>query len=574
MVPHNGTVTVLLRLTIDHCGSNRDIYLLGGVDALRCDIEALYLSGMKERTLARAAGAVSFATLISRILGLMREMVIAKYFKVFETDAFFAAFRIPNLLRDLFAEGALSAAFVPTFTEYKQNRSPSEAWELASIVINALVVVLSGITLLIYFGAKPLVYLLVSGYSQIPGKIELTVHLTRIMSPFLLTVALAAAVMGILNTYNRFFLPALAPAFFNVFCILAGIFLSPFMPRIGEEPIAAMAIGSLVGGLSQLFVQAPALHDCGFHYRFRLQWSHPGLKRIMSLMLPAAFGLAATQINILIDNQLASYLGNGPVSWLNYAFRLMQLPIGLFGVAIATVNLTNVSRRIAEKDMEGLKTNITEAVKLAAFLNIPATLGLMFLRYPIVQLLYERGRFTAEHTIHTGDALLFYSIGLFAYSLVKIITPTFYALGDTRTPVKYAALVIGIKIAVNLMLIQRLGFVGLALGTSVASLLNTYLLFRAMSKRIGGFGEHGVFREIAKIFVAGVAMGASAWWIHGKIILFTGTASLPAKAEALGAAIVIGLAILIAVSYVLRIQEVHSLAAMIRRRLAARQNPD
>ena len=525
------------------------------------------MSGMSERNLARAAGSVSVATLISRILGLVREMVIAKYFTVFATDAFFAAFRIPNLLRDLFAEGALSAAFVPTFTDYKQNRSPADAWELANIVINALAVVLSVVTLLILFGAKPLVYLLVSGYSSIPGKIELTMHLTRIMSPFLLTVALAAAVMGILNTYNRFFVPALAPAFFNVFSVLAGIFLSPLMPRIGQEPITAMAIGSLLGGLSQLLVQTPSLYGCGFRFQLRLDWRHPGLRRIMSLMLPAAFGLAATQINILIDNQLASYLGNGPVSWLNYAFRLMQLPIGLFGVAIATVNLTNVSRRVASNDLEGLKTNLAEAVKLAAFLNIPATLGLIFLRYPIVQLLYERGRFTPEHTLHTGDALLFYTIGLYAYSLVKIVTPTFYALGDTRTPVRYAALVIGIKIAVNLMLIQKLGFMGLALGTSIASLLNTYLLFRALGKRIGGFGAHGVVREVVKITIAGTVMGVSAWLLHSRLVAITGTATLAAKAGALGAAIAAALCVLLLVSYVLRIQEAASLVAMIKRKV-------
>lgn len=522
---------------------------------------------MTEKNLARAAGSVSFATLISRILGLIREMVLAKYFTVFATDAFFAAFRIPNLLRDLFAEGALSAAFVPTFTDYKQNRSAEEAWELANIVINTLAVALSGITLLILFGAKPLVYLLVSGYSSIPGKIELTVHLTRIMSPFLLTVALAAAVMGILNTYHRFFVPALAPAFFNVFSILAGIFLSPLMPRIGQEPITAMAIGSLLGGLSQLLVQAPALYGCGFRYRLRLDWSHPGLRRILTLMLPAAFGLAATQINILIDNQLASYLGNGPVSWLNYAFRLMQLPIGLFGVAIATVNLANVSRKVASNDLEGLKTNLAEAVKLAAFLNIPATMGLIFLRYPIVQLLYERGRFTPEHTINTGNALLFYTIGLYAYSLVKIVTPTFYALGDTKTPVRYAALVIAIKIAVNLMLIQKLGFMGLALGTSVASLLNTYLLFRALGKRIGGFGEHGVVTEVVKITAAGTIMGIVAYLIHSRVALITGTAHLAGRAEALGVAIAAALVVLLLVSHVLRIKEATSLIGMIRRKL-------
>lgn len=520
----------------------------------------------KEKSLARTAGAVSFATLISRILGVAREMVLAKYFDRFATDAFFAAFRIPNLLRDLFAEGALSAAFVPTFTDYLHNRSKEDAWRLANILLNVLTIVLSVITLAILFGAKYLVYFLVSGYAQIPGKIELTIQLTRVMAPFLLTVALAAAVMGILNTHRRFFIPAVAPAFFNVFSILAGIFLAPFMPRFGQPPIAAMAVGSLLGGAAQLYVQLPSLYRAGFRYQRIVDWSDPGLRRILGLMLPAAFGLAATQINILIDNQLASYLGNGPVSWLNYAFRLMQLPIGLFGVAIATVNLTTVSRKIASNDMDGVQTSLADAIKLAAFLNIPATFGLIFLRYPIVQLLYERGHFTAEHTVATGNALLFYALGLYAYSLVKIVTPTFYALGDTRTPVKYSALVIALKIAINLALIRKLGFLGLALGTSVASLLNTIFLFRALRRRIGGFGAHGVTASLLKITAAGLVMGVAALQIHTWMAGRFDQAAFLNRAATLGFAITASLAVLFLVSRLLRIEQATELSAVVLRR--------
>ena len=517
----------------------------------------------KTKSLARTAGAVSFATLISRILGLIREMVLAKYFTVFATDAFFAAFRIPNLLRDLFAEGALSAAFVPTFTEYKQKRTREEGWLLANIVINALVVILSVVTLLILLFAKYLVLLLVSGFAQIPGKIELTVHLTRIMSPFLLTVALAAAVMGILNTYGKFFVPALAPAFFNVCSILAGIFLSPLMPRFGLEPITAMAIGSLVGGVAQLAVQIPALHRCGFRYRLTINWKHAGLQRIFRLMLPAAFGLAATQINILIDNQLASYLGNGPVSWLNYAFRLMQLPIGLFGVAIATVHLTSASQHVAANNMEGLKANLADAIKLAAFLNIPATAGLIFLRYPIVQILYERGRFTPEYTIYTGDALLCYAIGLFAYSLVKIVTPTFYALGDTKKPVQFSGLVILLKIGINLALIQKLGFLGLALGTSLASLLNTGLLLNALRKKIGSLEGHEVLSTIIRITIASVLMGVAAWQLHTWLAVQVGLDSLQQKSIVLGVTIVASLALLMLLSYLFKVKEAKTILGLV-----------
>jgi len=288
---------------------------------------------------------------------------------------------------------------------------------------------------------------------------------------------------------------------------------------------------------------------------------------MMTLMLPAAFGLAATQINILIDNQLASYLGNGPVSWLNYAFRLTQLPIGLFGVAIATVSLATVSKKIASNDLDGVKSNLADAIKLAAFLNIPATFGLIFLRYPIVEVLYERGRFLHDYTIHTGDALLFYSLGLYSYSLVKIVTPTFYALGDTRTPVKFAAVVIAVKIAVNLALIRHLGFLGLALATSVASVLNTILLFRALHSRIGGLGGQGIIRALLQISAAGLLMGIAAAGIHAWTSSFTGSATLIARVESLGITIVLAIGILMVVSAFLRIEQATELIQILKRRL-------
>ena len=521
------------------------------------------------KSLARTAGGVSIATMISRILGLIREMVLAKYFSVFATDAFFAAFRIPNLLRDLFAEGALSAAFIPTFTDYSHNKGKEEAWRLANIVLNLLMVILSGFTLIILFGARFLVYALASGFKEIPGKIDLTVHLTQVMSPFLLIVALAAAVMGILNTQGRFFIPALAPAFFNVASILSGIFLAPQMKRLGLEPITAMAIGSLAGGALQLYLQLPALYSCGYRYERILDWNHPGVRRIFGLMLPAMFGLAATQINIVIDNQLASYLGDGPVSWLNYAFRLMQLPIGIFGVAIATVNLTTVSRKIASNDLEGVKSNLMDAIQLAAFLNIPATLGLIFLRYPIVEVLYQRGRFLPEYTIHTGDALLFYALGLYTYSLVKIITPVFYALNDTKTPVRYAAIVIAGKVAVNLIFIGYLGFVGLALGTSIASLLNAVLLMRALEKRIGNFIGREFYVSLSKILLASLIMGGAAWGIHVWISGVLGE-TLIERASALGISIAGAIVVLMGVSLLLKIEQARQMLGFIGRRFGGK----
>jgi putative peptidoglycan lipid II flippase len=335
-----------------------------------------------------------------------------------------------------------------------------------------------------------------------------------------------------------------------------------------------MAIGSLAGGALQLYVQLPSLYQTGYRYAAVLQWNHPGVKRIFGLMLPAMFGLAATQINIVVDNQLASYLGNGPVSWLNYAFRLMQLPIGIFGVAIATVNLATVSKKIASNDVEGVKSNLLDAIQLAAFLNIPATMGLIFLRYPIVDVLYQRGRFLPEYTIYTGDALLCYALGLYTYSLVKIITPVFYALNDTKTPVRYAALVIAAKIAVNLALIRYLGFLGLALATSAASFLNAWLLFRALEKRIGKFVRRDFYVSLAKITGAGVLMGASAWWIHMWGTRFLGSDTVVAKASALAVSIGAGLAILMLSSHLLKIDQATQMLEFVRRRLKRKGTTD
>lgn len=514
---------------------------------------------MKERNLARTAGAVSGATLISRILGLAREIVLAKYFTAFQTDAFVAAFRIPNLLRNLFAEGTLSAAFVPTFTDYWQNKGKQEAWRLASILMNVLAILLSVLTLLMIFGAKLLAYFLVSGYAKVPGKIELTTQLTQVLSPFLLIITLAAVLMSILNSQGRFFIPALAPALFNLITVVGGVLLAPYMHRIGLDPVAGMAIATIAGALVHLFFQVPSLYKIGFRYTAELTWNHPGMTRMLKLMGPAFFGLAATQINILIDSQFASYQGNGPVSWLNYAFRLMQFPIGLFGAAIATVNLTNVSEKVASGNVEGAKAHLAEAVKLAAFWNIPATFGLIFLREPIVQILYERGRFLPEYTIETANALLFYSLGLYAYSLVKIVTPTFYALGNARTPVRTAAMVIAGKTLVNVALFRYTGFLGLAFATSLAATANALLLFRALNSSIGSLEKYGVRRTILKITTAGLVMGIFSFLAYHQLASWFGTEHLFQKVAALGITMAASVALFVFLCRLWNIEEVRSL---------------
>jgi putative peptidoglycan lipid II flippase len=490
------------------------------------------------KSLLGAAGSVSIATMISRILGVVREMVMARYFGAgFFTDAFYTAYRIPNLLRDLFAEGALSSAFVPTFIRTRNQKGNHEAWLLANMVINALAILLGATTLLFFFGADWFVYLLASGFAEIPEKFELTVQMTRIMSPFLLCVAMAAVVMGMLNAFGFFFIPALAPSSFNVCVILAGIFLSPVMPRFGLEPIVSMALGALLGGLSQFLVQVPKAHRVGFRYRLKLNLSYPGLRHMGKLMLPAVIGLSATQINILVDNQLASHLGNGPVSWLNYAFRLMQLPIGVFGVAIATATLATVSHHAASNSIDQVRKTILSSLRLAACLTFPSTAGLILFREEIVRLLYQRGSFTPEDTVETSNVLIYYAFALFAYSAVKILVPTFYALNDTRTPVKLSVISIAAKVALNFLFVVPLGCAGLALATAMASWLNFSLLLHSLSSRTGAPWGWSQLRIYLRIGLATAVMVGFSLAVFELISLLAPLGGTPGLALNLGLAI-------------------------------------
>lgn len=500
----------------------------------------------KPSSLLRTVGSISSATSISRVLGLARDQVQSYYFGAGTvTDAFIAAFRIPNLLRDLFAEGALSSAFVPTFTAEREKHGADAAWALANRLIVTLVLVLGSLAALIAVGAPRILAVYVVGFS--PEKMDLTVSMTRILSPFLLFVALAAVAMGVLNTCGRFFLPALAPASFNVAAILGVILLVPVLDRSGREPGLALAIGALCGGVLQFLVQLPALHGVGFRFRPRFDFGDPGLRRIAWLMLPATFGLAATQINILVDTVLASMFDDGPITYLGLAFRLMQLPIGLFGVAIATANLTRVSRDAARGDQRALRANLAAAIRAAALLALPATFGLLALREPIVRLLFEHGRFGAEDTRRTAAAVFCYGLGLFAYAVTKIQVPTFYALGDTRTPVKASATAVAAKIGANFVLIALLTrwggdpFLGLALSTSLAAWINATWLALALRRRIGSFAGEHVASTGVKMLAVSVAMGILCHIVQRGLEAWLPGGGLTGQALRLGTTIVVGM---------------------------------
>jgi putative peptidoglycan lipid II flippase len=514
------------------------------------------LAPLSKNGLAGAAWSVAVATMISRMLGLVREMVLARYFGAgLYTDAFNVAYRIPNILRDLFSEGALSSAFVPTFVRRLTQEGKEHAWLLANRVLSALMVILGSLTLVIYFGAKGFVYLLAAGYSSIPEKFDLTVQMTQIMSPFLLCVALASVGMGLLNAFGSFFTPAMGNSAFNICCILAGIFLSPLMPHWGYAPIVSMAVGALIGGASQFLVMMPAAYSSGFRFHFAWDLSDPGLRHIARLMTPAIIGLSAAQINIAVDCQLASIYGNGPVSWLNYGFRLIQFPIGIFGIAIATITTAAVSRFAAQNDREKLQKTMASSLRLSACLSFPATVGLILFRHEIVRLIYERGSFLTADTLKTSQVVVLYALGLFAYSAVKIIAPAFYALDDSRTPVRFSLIAVVAKIALNLMLIIRLGFLGLALATTIASWLNFGLLFKRLPHRTGIHWDKGELGIYVRIGLASLAMGLlSLLGLHAGEAMFRG-AGILAQSSRLGLAVLVALVSLLPLFKIFRIEE-------------------
>jgi putative peptidoglycan lipid II flippase len=448
-------------------------------------------------------------------------------------DAFNVAFRVPNLVRDLFAEGAMTAAFVPTFTRTLQARGRDAAWRLGNLVINALLVVTGVIVVLGIVFAGPITQLIASGsildsalrivgfgaptaaaggFASYEGKLELTTQLTRIMMPFLTTVAVAVAVMGMLNALHRFFLPALSPAMFNVATILCAFLLVPVMPSFGLPPIAAIAIATVLGGIGQIAIQWPALRREGFRYRPTLSFRDPDVREILRLMGPATLGLAAVQINVLVNTSLATTEPQGAVSWLQYAFRLMYLPIGLFGVSIATAALPDLSKYAAADDREAMRRTISSGLRMMLMLNVPATIGLMVLAQPIVELLLEYRQFTPHDTTATAAALMFYAPGLVAYSAVKIASPSFYSMGNSRTPATVSVMSIGVNLALNVMLVRVLGYRGLALGTAIAALFNAGALLYLLGRRLDGLDRRRIAVSFGKILVASLLMGAASYF--------------------------------------------------------------
>ena len=470
--------------------------------------------------IVRSAGVVSAAVFLSRITGLVREVVFAKYFGASMVyDAFVAAFRIPNLLRDLLAEGALSSAFVTTFSQYLGGEGEAEAYRLSNRLATVLVPLVAAICLVGLVFTPGIVGWMFPGFAEVEGKKELTVLLARIMIPFLLFVALAAKAMGVLNVKGRFGVPAMASVFFNVTSIVVGLILGFALgPRFGFEPIVGMAIGTLLGGAAQYGFQWPSLRKVGLRFRPDFTLSDPGIRQVFRLMGPAVIGAASVQVNVVVNSIFASQITNdagvvidGPVSWLGYAFRFMQLPLGLFGVAVASATLPAISRSAGQGRLAEFRETLARSLGLVFLFTIPSAVGLIVLSRPLVGAIYQRGEFTALDTEQTALALSLYCLGLAGYAAIKVLTPAYYALNDVRIPMAASLSSIFINYCLNWLFVRVFGWGhgGLAFSTSMVATFNFAVLFGFMRGKVGGVDGRRLLSSVVRIGIASALMGAA-----------------------------------------------------------------
>jgi putative peptidoglycan lipid II flippase len=441
--------------------------------------------------------------MLSRILGYIRDSRVAFLLGAgTANDAYTIAYRIPNLLRRLVGEGAVSAVFIPVFSRYLAGDKKRDAWEFANAILTLLTALLAAITIIGVLFSPLMVRLFASGFADTPGKLELTATLNRIMFPYIFLVSLSALSMGILNSLQQFSAPAFAPVMLNltviVFSFLGGLF---------GDVTRALAAGVVAGGVLQLGIQVPALLKTGWKIRLKIDLAHPGVQRITKTMAPVIFGVGIVQVNMLVDSQFASYLAEGSVTSIYIADRVMELVLGSYAVAISTVILPLLSRQAVEKRLDAMKSTINFATRVILFITIPSTVGLMLLRHEIIEVLFQHGDFNAASTALTAWALLFFAPGLSAISMIKVTVPAFYALEDTRTPVKLAFLSLILNIVLNLLLIRPLENGGPALATSIAAFFNGLALLIIFRRRYGPLGLRSVARSTLKFMIAAAALG-------------------------------------------------------------------
>ena len=500
----------------------------------------------------RKAQVVSLAVSLSRITGLVREVAFAGLFGAgMVYDAFLASYRIPNLLRDLLAEGALSAAFVTTYSQTLASEGAERAHQVSNRLTTLLVPVIGLLCVAGILLAEPLVRFIFPGYAQIEGKLELTVLLTRIMAPFLLFIALAAKAMGVLNSHGKFGIPALSSSFFNLTSVGVGIVLGFVAgPALGFSPITGMALGTLLGGIVQYACQLPSLRKTGLRFRPDFAPRDPRVLQVLRLMGPATVGAAAVQVNVMVNSVFASRVADamgrvidGPVSWLGYAFRFMQLPLGLFGVAVGSATLPVISRDASAGRMDDFRETLARSLGLVLLLTIPSSVGLFVLSQPLIGVVYERGQFSPYSTEQTALALGFYCIGLVGYASVKVLAPAFFALGRVRVPMLVSVSSIALNFALNHIFIDRLGLGhwALAMSTSIVATLNSVLLAGFMRSEIKGIQGRRLVKGALKTCAASAVMGVCCWACAGAVEEWIGAGTFLGRCAALLVAVPLGL---------------------------------
>ena len=529
---------------------------------------------MSQKLNTRASGIIAVAVMCSRVLGLVREVLFNSLFGTASMGLFLIAFRAPNLLRDLFAEGALSTAFVTVFSQRIQKEGEASAWVLASKMMTLAAVFMSFVSLLGIVFAKELISVLAPGFA--PQDAAFTIVLTQIMYPFILLVSLAALVMGMLNSRNVFAAPAMASSFFNIGSIVGGAFFGWLIdPAFGQKALIGLSAGTLVGGFLQFAVQLPSLRKVGFRFRPDFHWGDPGIKRILVLMVPSVIAASAVQINVLINSSFASYVGKEAVTWLNSAFRLMQLPIGVFGVAVATITLPVVSRIAAGADTSTFGPTLGKAMRLAVFLTLPAAVGLWFLANPVIGLIYQHGEFHASDTLQTGFALQFYALGLVAYSCIKVLSPAFYAIDRKWTPMLVSFASVALNLTLNYIFVFKMGLEhrGLALSTTICATLNFAALYFLMLGPAGTLDSRRFFLALARCALAAVPLGLTCWaGMHFAPELFPKPVFWQ-RALVLFATLGAAAMVYLAACFALRVEETSEAVQIVLRKLRRKTGP-
>ncbi len=520
----------------------------------------------EKKNIARAAGVLGCATILSRIMGMVRDMVVSRLFGAgFATDAFFAAFQIPNMLRRFFAEGALTSAFVPTFSEWYTKKGGDEARNLANVCFTLLTIVMAAVTLLGVLFSPVIVHLMFPGFRADPAKLELTILLNRLMFPYIFLVSLVALCMGILNTVRHFFTPAISTVFLNISMISCAVFLHSLF----QVPIVALAVGVLLGGVLQLLLQIPVLYRKGFPLRFRFDLKHPAVRRIALLMGPSVFGVGVYYLNIAVGAILASLLPQGSVSYLYYAQRLFEFPQGIFTVSVAQAVLPSMSRQAAAGEMDALKESLSFGLKLTLFITLPAMAGLMICATPIFSLIFMGGAFDYAKAELCGVALFYYSLGLSLVALVRVLVPAFYALKDTRTPVVTAFVAFVLNLCFSLALMGPLKHGGLALASSLSALGNMILLLYFLRRKIGPFGGRGILRAGVKAAAASIPMAFAVYWAM-QLTDWSQKGHKLAKGGVLVGAVGGGMVVYLVFAHLLRCEEAHEAVALFRRKVLKR----